>query len=244
MKKIIIVLMVASLSMGFSGCTGTQILEGIEGVLGGGSGDNPVTENEIIQGLKQALEIGVSKGAATVSKEDGFFGNSLIKIPFPPEAQKVEDKLRNIPGMDKAMDKFVLSLNRGAELAAKSAKSIFIGAIRQMTITDAMNILKGEPNAATNFLKRATTAQLTKSFTPVVDKSLNQVKATKYWDDVVTPYNKLPFTQKVNPDLTGFVTERAIDGLFLMVEKEEAKIRKDPLKRTTEILKRVFKLQD
>ena len=238
MKKMILALIV--LSTCFSACSGTQILES---VLGGGSSDKPVSNSEIIQGLKQALQVGITNGADIVSKTDGYFGNNLIKIPFPPEAQKIANTMNDI-GMSKEVDKVVLSLNRAAELAAKEAKAVFITAITQMTISDAMNILKGEPNAATNYLKHTTGAHLTAKFQPIINNSLESVNATKYWDDVITRYNKIPFVQKQNPDLSDFVTTKAIDGLFTMVEKEEAKIRKDPLARTTDLLKRVFKLQD
>jgi hypothetical protein len=153
--------------------------------------------------------------------------------------KKVEDKLRQI-GLGVEVDKFVMTLNRGAEDAAKESKPIFISAIKQMTIEDAWGILKGEPDAATNFLKRTTTAQLKEKFKPVVQNSLNKVNATKYYGDIVNNYNKIPFVDKVNPDLNDYATDMAIQGLFTMIAKEELNIRKDPVARTTELLKRVF----
>jgi hypothetical protein len=153
--------------------------------------------------------------------------------------KKVEDKLRQI-GLGVEVDKFVMTLNRGAEDAAKEAKPIFISAIKQMTIEDAWGILKGEPDAATNFLKRTTTAQLKEKFKPVVQNSLNKVNATKYYGDIVNNYNKIPFVDKVNPDLNDYATDMAIQGLFTMIANEELNIRKDPVARTTELLKRVF----
>ncbi len=241
MKKVVVLF--AVVSMFFSSCSsGQEILKSVGDVLGT-SGDTPVTELEIINGLKQALEVGITKGASVVSKVDGYNGNANIRIPFPPDVQKVENTLRDI-GLGKEIDKLVVNINRGAEEAAKGAAKIFIASIKKMTVTDAMNILKGEDNAATNFLKRTTTQELYNSFRPTIETSLNKVGVTRNWEDIVGKYNKIPLTKNVNPDLADYVTNQALDGLFFMVEKEEAKIRKDPLARTTDILKRVFKLQD
>ncbi|OWY25843.1 DUF4197 domain-containing protein [Sphingobacteriales bacterium UPWRP_1] len=239
MNKLVIVLG-AMMLLAFGSCaTATKILKDVENSMN----NKPVTESEIIQGLKQALEIGIGNGSDVVSKLDGYFKNPKIKLPFPPEAQKVEKTLREI-GLGSEVDKVVLSLNRAAEDAAKGAKPIFVSAIKQMTIKDAMNILKGTDNAATEYLRKTTSNDLRTAFKPVIDKSLNKVAATKYWDDVIKRYNQIPLVQKVNPDLNAFVTEKALDGLFYMVAQEEAKIRKDPLARITDLLKRVFKLQD
>ena len=203
------------------------------------SGDVPLSADEVARGLKEALTNGVSKGSDLTSKLDGYFKNPEIKIPFPPDVQKVETRLRQM-GLGGQVDKFVLSLNRGAEDAAKDAKPIFVAAIKQMTIDDAFAILKGEPDAATQFLKKATTTQLKEKFKPVVQKSLDKVSATQYYGDLVGTYNKIPLVQKVNPDLNEYATELAIQGLFIMIAKEEKSIRQDPLARTTELLKRVF----
>ncbi|MGB1241500.1 MAG: DUF4197 domain-containing protein [Chitinophagales bacterium] len=240
MKKVVVLFV--TVSMFFSSCTsGQEILKTVGDMMG--SGDSPVSELEIIQGLKQALEVGITKGAGVVSKVDGYNGNANIRIPFPADVQKVEKTLRGI-GLGKEIDKLVVNINRGAETAAKGAANIFIASIKKMTITDAMNILKGEKNAATNFLKRTTTQELYNSFRPVIENSLSKVGVTRNWDDIVGKYNKVPLVKKVNPDLADYVTNEALTGLFFMVEKEEAKIRKDPIARTTEVLKRVFKLQD
>lgn len=203
----------------------------------GGSG--ALTQSEIGAGLKEALTVGVSKGADLVSKENGYLNNPKIKIPFPPDVQRIETTLRNV-GLGGQVDKFVEALNHGAEQAANEAKPIFIAAIRQMTITDALSILKGEQDAATQYLKKTTTNELTQKFMPVVEKALAQTQATQYYGDLATTYNKIPLTKKVNPDLKGYATEMAINGLFLMIAEEEAKIRKDPVARTTDLLKRVF----
>ena len=202
-------------------------------------GSQPLTAEEVAQGLKEALTNGISKGADLTSKTDGYFKNPEIKIPFPPDVKKVEDRLRQM-AMGGQVDKFVLSLNRGAEDAAKEAKPIFVAAIKQMTIDDAFSILKGEPDAATQFLKRTTTAQLKEKFKPVVQKSLDKVSATQYYGDLVGTYNKIPLVQKVNPDLNEYATDLAIQGLFIMIAKEEKNIRQDPLARTSDLLKKVF----
>jgi hypothetical protein len=174
-----------------------------------------------------------------VSQLDGYFKNPEIKIPFPPDVKKVEDKLRQV-GLGKEVDKFVLTLNRGAEDAAKEAKPIFITAIKSMTIQDAWAILKGDKDAATQYLKRTTSAQLKEKFKPVIQNSLNKVNATKYYGEIVTRYNAIPFVEKVNPNLDDYATDRAIEGLFIMIAKEEKNIRENPVARTTELLRKVF----
>lgn len=205
-------------------------------------GLKPLTSAEVGEGLKEALINGISKGADLSSQLDGYFKNTEIKIPFPPEVKKVEDRLRQI-GLGSEVDKFVMTLNRGAEDAAKEAKPIFVSAIRQMTIDDAFGILKGQPDAATQFLQRTTSAQLKEKFKPVVQLSLDKVSATKYYGDLIGTYNKIPLVQKVNPDLNSYATDLAIQGLFTMIAKEEKNIRQDPFARTSDLLKRVFGAQ-
>jgi hypothetical protein len=225
-------------------CTTAQINQTIGDVnktLGNGAGQ-PLTTSEVADGLKEALIKGISTGSDLVSQLDGYFKNPEIKIPFPPEVKKVEDKLRQI-GFGSEVDKFVMQLNRGAEDAAKEAKPIFITAIRSMTIQDAWAILRGENDAATQYLKRTTSDQLKLKFKPVIQSSLNKVNATKYYSDIVTRYNQLPLVQKVNPNLDDYATDRAIEGLFLMIAKEEKNIRENPIARTTELLKKVFSAQ-
>lgn len=198
-----------------------------------------LSTEEVASGLKEALTKGVSKGSDEVSKQDGFFKNAAIKIPFPPEIQQVESTLRKM-GMDEQVDKFVLSLNRAAEDAAKEAKPIFVSAIKQMTIEDAWSILKGEEDAATQYLNKTTSAQLKEKFKPVIKASLDKVNATKYYKDLITAYNKVPMVKKVNPDLDVYATDKATDGLFVMIAKEEKNIRENPGARTSELLKKVF----
>ena len=199
----------------------------------------PLTSDDVARGLREALSNGVTKGTGLVSQVDGYFKNTEIKIPFPPDVKKVEDKTRQM-GMGGEVDKFVLALNRGAEDAAKEAKPIFISAIQKMTIDDAFGILKGEPDAATQYLKKTTSVQLKEKFKPIIQNSLNKVNATKYYGDIVGNYNKIPFVSKVNPDLNSYATDLAIQGLFVMIAKEEKNIRVDPAARTTELLKKVF----
>ncbi|GHM99297.1 hypothetical protein WSM22_07870 [Cytophagales bacterium WSM2-2] len=194
---------------------------------------------DIGNGLKEALTNGISKGADTLSKVDGYFKNPQIKIPFPPDAKKVEDKLRAI-GMGKDVDNFIMTLNRAAEDAAKDSKPIFIDAIKKMTFQDAASLLKGQPDAATQYLKRTTTPQLKDKFKPVIHNSLEKVNATKHYKDLVTTYNKIPFVQKVNPDLDAYATDLAIQGLFVMIANEEKSIRQNPVARTSDLLKKVF----
>ena len=193
---------------------------------------------DIVAGLKEALTIGTQNSTNQLSAVDGFFKDAAVKILMPPEAQKVESTLRSL-GFGSVVDKAILSMNRGAEDAAKSATPIFVNAIKQMTITDALGILKGSDNAATNYFKDKTTAQLTQAFRPVIDKSLNKTDATKYWSDAFSVYNRFA-TNKVETDLGAYVTGKAIDGIFYEVASEEQKIRKDPAARVTDILKKVF----
>lgn len=203
---------------------------------------NPSTL-EIAQGIKQALELGTSAGADRLSAKDGFFRNAAVKIIFPPEAQKVEKTLRGL-GLGSLADNVVLSLNRAAEDAAKEAKPIFVSAVKQMTITDATNILLGNSNAATDYFKRVTTAQLMDKFSPIVANSLNKVNATKYWTDAAGQYNRLPLVKPVSTDLSGYVTQKAIDGMFVEIAQEELKIRGNTSARSTTLLKKVFGYAD
>jgi len=241
MKKIIIL---GACVLMLSACSGSgNILQTVGDVLAEVEGGGGVTDRDIQNGLKEALNKGLIQGVNVVSKENGYFKNPQIKIPWPQDVQKVEQRLRAM-GLDNQVDKVVLTLNRAAEEAAMKAKPIFLGAIRELTFSDAMNILKGQNNAATDFLKRTTSSQLNNEFRPVIDNALQSTNGTKYWGDIINTYNKIPLVEKVNPDLTGFVTQKAMDGLFTMVAKEELKIRKDPVARTTELLKKVFALQD
>ncbi len=198
-----------------------------------------LTEDEVGRGLKEALNQGVKKGVSQLNQKDGYFKDAQIKIPMPEEAKKVEEKLRSL-GQGKKVDEAIESMNRAAEDAAEGSKDIFVAAIKEMTLTDVMGILKGEDDAATKYLNRATRAELTKKFQPVIKISLDKVGATKHWKTVFGTYNKLPFVTKINPNLEEYVTDKALNGLFIQVAKEELKIRKDPAARVTDLLKKVF----
>lgn len=224
-----------------SGCSAQgDLLKKAGSVLSGaGAGQGGLTTDQVVDGLKAALNQGVNKGTSQLSAMDGFFRDAVVKILLPPEAQKVESTLRSI-GMGKLVDDAILSMNRGAEDAAKSAAPIFLNAIKQMSITDAWNILKGSDTAATSYLRVKTTSPLITAFQPVINSSLSKVDATKYWSTMINAYNKVPLVRKVNPDLGAYVTERALAGVFYKVGQEEKSIRENPAARATDILKKVF----
>ena len=204
---------------------------------------NP-TQAEIASGLKQALEFGTTSSSERLSATDGFFANAAVKILFPEEAQKVERTLRSV-GLNKLADNVILSINRAAESAAREAKPIFVSAIRNMTISDAANILLGrQDDAATQYFKRVTSNQLQAKFQPIVQTSLSNVGATRYWGDAINAYNKIPLVSKVNPDLNAYVTQKAIDGIFHEIAKEELKIRNNISARSTTLLQKVFGYAD
>lgn len=199
-----------------------------------------LTQSTASRGLKEALVKGVSKGVTELSATDGFLGNSLVKIGFPEEIQMVEKALRKA-GLGSVADKGVELLNRAAEDAASSAADIFTSAITEMTIQDAVSIVAGDDDAGTEYLKKHTTAELTENFSPIIEESLGKVNAPAYWETIISKYNSLPFVQKqIEPDLTKYVTEKAVDGMFLKIAEEEQLIREDPIERTSDILEQVF----
>src|SRR5258705_10274394 len=199
-----------------------------------------ITEAEAGQGIKEALTQGIATAVLNLNKTDGFFGNAAYKLFLPPDAKKIENTLRDL-GLGKQVDKAILQINRGAEDAVGFAKPIFVDAIREMTLMHALNIVKGNVDAATQYFRQTTSQKLMTAFPPSVQSSLDKVSATKYYGDIVNTYNKLPTTfNKVNPDLTSFVVGKAVDALFDQVAKEEANIRANPAARATEILKKVF----
>ena len=205
----------------------------------GGKGTS-LSNEDIVSGLKEALSLGAKKSADKLSAADGFFKDAAVKVLMPPEAQKVEKALRSI-GAGKLVDDAILSFNRAAEDASKSAAPIFIDAVKNMSIQDALGILKGPDTAATSYLKKATTTNLTNAFRPTIDSSLKKVNATRYWSLVIDKYNSLPTTfNKVNSDLPAYVTQKALSGIFYYVADEEKKIRTNPAARVNDILKKVF----
>jgi hypothetical protein len=234
MKKLFIPLLIAILGIQQ---IDAQFLKNAKKLIN--SKNNGLTEKDAADGIKEALVNGTGESVKQVSVLNGYWGNPEIKIPFPAEAKEMESKLRTI-GMGKKVDEFNESMNRAAEKAASEAKSIFLTAIKEMTVRDAVNIVKGTDNAATMYLKNNTSPQLIDKFQPIIKTSLDNVNATRYWSDLITIYNKIPMVKKMNPDLPQYVTQKAIDGLFIMIAKEELKIRKDPVARTSELLKKVF----
>jgi hypothetical protein len=199
-----------------------------------------LSQDEAGMGIKEALTQGVTTAVLNLNKTDGFFGSAFYKVLLPPDAVKIEKTLRTA-GMGSQVDKAILAINRGAEDAVAFAKPIFVDAIREMTITDALNILRGNKDAATQYFRQKTTEKLIAAFTPSVQSSLEKVNATKYYGDIVSTYNNFPTTfKKVNPDLTSYVVGKAVDALFDQVAKEEANIRANPVARTTDLLKKVF----
>jgi len=235
------VFLIVLISFGCKTASSAQI-DKVLGDFGRILGEDELTSDQVISGLKEALSQGVTKGSNQASAVDGYLKNELIRLAFPPEAAKVESRLRQI-GLGSEVDKFIVSLNRAAEKAAIEAKPIFLDAIRGMTIEDAWGILRGGENSATEYLRENTHSSLTQKFQPVIKEALDQVNATKYYDDLVNSYNKIPFVTKADPDLDQYATEQAIDGLFKLIAQEEARIRKDPAARTTELLQKVFASQ-
>lgn len=211
-----------------------KILPGFGKKTGGLS----LSNDEIIKGLKEALTVGTEKSSKKLNTADGFFANAAIKILMPDEAKKAEKTLRQF-GMGSLVDKAVLSMNRAAEDAAGGISTIFWDAIKGMTLTDGLSILRGGDFAATDYLKKNTTLQLTDKMRPVIEQSLAKVDATKYWKDVFTAYNKFS-KEPVNTDISAYVTERSMAGIFFSIGQEEQKIRKDPAAQATDLLKKVF----
>ncbi len=198
-----------------------------------------LSENEIIGGLKEALSVGIKNGATQASSLDGFLKNEAIKLMLPPELQRAEATLRKL-GLGSEVDKFIVSLNRAAEDAAKESIPIFTSAITSMSVKDALGILNGADTAATAYLKKTTNTGLYDAFFPVIEKTLDKNDATRYYTDLATAYNKVPLVKKINPDLKQYATQKAMDGLYHLVGEEEKKIRKDPAARVTQVLKKVF----
>ena len=202
-----------------------------------------VSNTDIANGLKQALNFGVDESVDFLSKENGYY-SSVYKILLPEEARKVTDKLKSIPGFGDIEEVLVKKLNQGAEDAASKAGPIFLQAIKTMSFDDAMNILMGPENAATTYLNNRTYNNLYGEFNPVIGNSLNKFNVQEYWAKAVNTYNKIPFIEKVNPDLGDYVTTEALKGLFSLVAKKEVGIRSDVSQRTTDLLKKVFAKQD
>ncbi|MGA3013354.1 MAG: DUF4197 domain-containing protein [Bacteroidales bacterium] len=214
-----------------------QILQDAMKVIDPGKGG--LTEKDAADGIREALVKGTGQSMALVSKTDGYFLNPEIKIPFPEDAKNIESKLRAID-LGSKVDEMVQTINHAAENAAKEAEPIFVSAIKGMNISDALQIIRGKNDAATQYLLKTTTPDLKTKFKPVIKSSLDKVDATRMWSELMNAYNQIPFVTKQNPDLAAYATDKAISGLFIMIAKEELKIRQNPAARTTDLLKKVF----
>lgn len=244
MKNVLGLAVVALLGASCSAQFPKTLKDAADAVVGSGSTAG-LSNADVVAGLKEALIKGADHSVAMASVTDGFWQNPRLRIPFPPEAQKVKNTLNDL-GMSAQVEKFELTMNRAAENAAKEAVPVFVNAIKGMTVADGFAILRGGDHAATNFLKERTTAELTNKFRPIVEHATQQVALTSYWNPLAGAYNKtLLFTggEAVDPDLDAYVTQKAIDGLFVLVADEEQKIRQDPMARTTDLLRRVFGAQ-
>lgn len=215
------------------------LLGGAKNALSNLKGGKGLSSDDIVAGLKEALSRGTTKSSDKLSAVDGFFKDAAVKILLPPEAARVEKTLRSA-GFGKQCDDAILSLNRAAEDAAKSAAPIFLNAITHMTVNDGLGILKGGDTAATSYLRKSTSAQLTAAFRPVIDTSLQKTGATKYWKVLFDTYNKMPLVKKVNSDLPGYATDKALTGVFYYVAQEEKNIRTNPAAQVDDLLKKVF----
>ncbi|HSI69247.1 MAG TPA: DUF4197 domain-containing protein [Gillisia sp.] len=234
MKKFLLLLLLPI----FSGCAELQSIAGQ--LPQGGYG---VSNTEIASGLRQALDFGIDKQVTKLTQEDGFFQNELVRITLPPELQKVDKTLRDI-GLNSLADEGLRVLNRAAEDAVKEATPIFVTAVQEITFTDARNILLGNDTSATTYLNTKTATPLYSKFNPVIQSSLDRVGATQVWTNIIDRYNSLPLTTKVNPDLADYVTQEALEGVFTMIALEEKEIRNNFGARSTQLLQRVFALQD
>ncbi len=241
MKKIVLILLIMLPAL--SGVQ-AQLLKNLEksakSVIGGGG---ELSTSEIGQGLKDALSKGVQKGVNDLSVSDGYF-KSVYKILLPEEARKVTERLKAVPGFANVEADLIEKMNRGAENAAKEAGPIFASAITGMSFQDALDILMGADNSATEYLRKSTFQQLYDKFNPVIVKALDEIGANELWRNASSAYNKIPLVTKVNTDLDDHVTSKALGGLFGKIQEEEKNIRRNPVNRTSDLLKKVFSKQD
>lgn len=233
MKKILLGLILFQ----FVGCT--QLKQVVNQLPQGGA----IGNTEIAQGLREALEMGIQKQVSKLTQPDGYLKNELVKITLPEELQKVDKTLRDI-GLSSLADEGLKILNRAAEDAVGEATPIFVNTVKGITFEDAKNILLGADDAATQYLAQATEKELYQKFNPLIKSSFDKVGADQIWSNLITKYNNLPLTKKVNPDLTDYVTQEALKGVYTMIAVEEKEIRTQVSSRTSDILKKVFALQD
>ncbi|MDF4202344.1 DUF4197 domain-containing protein [Maribacter sp. SA7] len=207
------------------------------------STESVLSNETIANGLKEALDLGIEKQVSKLTATDGFYKNELVKILLPEDLQKVDKTLRDI-GLGSLADEGLKVLNRAAEDAVSEATPIFVNAVKEMSFADAKNILLGSNDAATTYLETKTNTELYSKFNPVISESFKKVGADKIWSSIITKYNSIPLTNNVNPDLTDYVTEEALSGVYKMIAVEEEEIRTKYSSRTTDVLKKVFALQD
>ncbi|MDT0555947.1 DUF4197 domain-containing protein [Patiriisocius hiemis] len=231
---------VAILFLIFTTFSCAELQNVVNSLPNGGVGTDPTM---IANGLRQALDFGIDKQVSKLTQKDGFYKNQLVKILLPQELQKVDRTLRDI-GLGSLADEGLKVLNRAAEDAVKEATPIFVSAVKDITFNDAKNILLGPDNAATSYLKSKTNSALYSKFNPVIQNSFSKVGADQVWTNIITKYNSVPFVNKVNPDLTDYVTNQALKGVYTMIAVEEKQIRTKVSSRTTTLLKQVFALQD
>lgn len=243
MKKLLLSLMVAAMVPAAANAQLGGLLDKAKNTVNSATGKSTLSNTEIGNGLKAALQEGVTKQVSKLTAVDGFYKNEAVKILLPEELQKVDKKMRQM-GMSKMADEGLLLLNRAAEDAVKEATPIFVNAITSMSFTDAKNILMGADNSATAYLQKTTSTPLYSKFSPVVQTSLSNVGADVIWKSIIEKYNSFPLVAKVNPDLTDYVTDKALDGVFKMITVEEKNIRTNLSSRTSDLLKKVFALQD
>ncbi len=217
-----------------------QVVNNLPQTSGGGFG---VSNIDIANGLRQALDNGIDKQVTKLTQKDGFYRNQLVKILLPQELRKVDKTLRDV-GLSNLADEGLKILNRAAEDAVQEATPIFVNAVKQITFTDARQILLGNNEAATTYLKNKTNSALYAKFNPVINRSFSKVGADKIWSNIIKKYNALPLTNNVNPDLTDYVTQEALKGVYTMIAVEEKEIRTKLSSRTSDLLRRVFALQD
>ncbi len=238
-KKIAVILLSVCVSSSYAQRFGKLENSVKSAVTGSSNSTSSLSSSDIIAGLKEALSRGTNNSTASASKLDGYLKNPEIFIPFPPQAEKIKTELIAL-GYQAKVTEFETSLNHAAEQAAVSAAPIFLDAVKNMTVTDGLSILKGSDTAATHYLKQNTSTALTSKYQPIIKEALAKVNATAYWTEIVTIYNKIPFVKKQNPDLEAYATNKAMNGLFHLVGQEETKIRKDPAAQVTGLLKKVF----
>lgn len=242
MKKLSLIFLIAVFSVAITGNTNAQFGKIIKSLTGQDKKEDSNTnqdDGDVVGALKQALEIGSKNAVDILSVKDGYFGNQLVKILVPDNLRNIEPTLRTL-GLGSKVDEFVLSMNRAAESASKEAVPIFVDAVKGITFDDAMKILNGGDNAATNYFKEKTSQKLTEKFKPIVSNSMNSIGVTKIYKEITGKIASNPFISLGNTDLDSYVTQKALDGLFKVIAQEETKIRTDPAARVTDLLKDIF----